>query len=171
MKIATSAPVMLVLGLVAGMVLSRSDRPERLPTLGATALVTETQTGVRLTARVDTGAEVTSVHCPADAIAIADAAEDPRDNVGKQATLRLAGRGDQGGELTTRIEGLLRVRNADHAEDRYQVRLRLRVEGVERDALVTLNDRSAMRYPMLLGRDFLRGEFVVDVDSDNDQPR
>ena len=161
----------LLVGLVAGVIVGYLAATPRLPTLGATAPVTELTTGVSFLGRIDTGAEITSIHCPAEAIEIADAEEDPRDNVGKVATLRLVGPDGEVGTVTARIEGLLRVRNADHAEDRYQIRLRLGVAGVERETLVTLNDRSAMRLRALLGRDFLRGVFVVDVDRDNDEPR
>lgn len=165
-------PLVFTAGVLLGVLLSRAvDLNERRPTLGATTTVTEASTGVPMTARVDTGAEITSVHCPAEAMEIVDPAADPRDNVGKRVKLRLVGSEGMSGTLTARIEGLIRVRNADHAEDRYQVRLRLRVGDVERDALVTLNDRSAMRHQMLLGRDVLRGEFLVDVDRNNTEPR
>jgi hypothetical protein len=32
--------------------------------------------------------------------------------------------------------------------------------------LVTLSDREKMKYPVLLGRNFLRGDFLVDVNLD-----
>jgi hypothetical protein len=34
--------------------------------------------------------------------------------------------------------------------------------------LVTLNDRTSMDYPLLVGRNFLHGDFLVDVDMDKD---
>ncbi len=49
-------------------------------------------------------------------------------------------------------------------EERYKVRLTLRLHEVKKRVLVTLNDRFHMKYPMLLGRNFLRGDFIVDVD-------
>jgi hypothetical protein len=48
------------------------------------------------------------------------------------------------------------------------VPLTLRWKGVEKTVSVTLNDRNGMEYPLLLGRNFLRGDFVVDVDIDHD---
>ncbi len=43
------------------------------------------------------------------------------------------------------------------------VRLKLRYEDVEKKVLVTLKDREKMTYPLLLGRNFLSGDFLVDV--------
>jgi hypothetical protein len=34
---------------------------------------------------------------------------------------------------------------------------------VEKKVLVTLNDREQMKYPLLLGRNFLRDDFLVNV--------
>jgi hypothetical protein len=34
---------------------------------------------------------------------------------------------------------------------------------VEKKVLVTLNDREKMKYPLLLGRNFLRNDFLVNV--------
>ena len=38
-----------------------------------------------------------------------------------------------------------------------------------KEVLVTLNDRTDMEYPLLLGRNFLRGDFLVDVAQDADK--
>jgi hypothetical protein len=35
--------------------------------------------------------------------------------------------------------------------------------------LVTLNDREKMKYPMLLGRNFLADDFLVNVSLDGDK--
>jgi hypothetical protein len=47
------------------------------------------------------------------------------------------------------------------------VRLTLSCQGIEKDTLVSLNDRSEMQYPLLLGRDFLSDDFAADVSRDN----
>jgi hypothetical protein len=33
--------------------------------------------------------------------------------------------------------------------------------------MVSLNDRTDMEYPLLIGRNFLRGDFLVDVEKSN----
>jgi hypothetical protein len=40
---------------------------------------------------------------------------------------------------------------------------------MEKKVLVTLNDRENMKYPLLLGRNFLRDDFVVNVSLDADE--
>ena len=56
------------------------------------------------------------------------------------------------------------LRTSHGTEWRYVVPLHLRWGDVEKRVQVNLYDRSPMAYKMLLGRDFLRGDFLVDVD-------
>lgn len=61
------------------------------------------------------------------------------------------------------IAGAPKVQTSEDAEQRYMVWLTLRCREVEKRVLVTLNDRTDMTYPLLIGRNFLRDDFVVDV--------
>ena len=131
--------------------------------IGPTAQVTEASSGVAITARVDTGAAVTSLHVGQDDLVIPEPAEDPVDNLGKSVRLRVANRDGESSWVETRLVDYVEVRSANGAEHRYRVRLPLRYGGVEKSAIVNLNDRSQMTYRMLLGRDFLEGDFIVDV--------
>ncbi len=162
----------LLIGVFLGFGIAESSRrgPDPLPSIGAVAVVTEATTGLTFLARVDTGADSTSIHCPPDAIQIEGGSAEESENVGKTAVLTLTGRDGRQAQVTAQIEGHVGVRTADHTENRYLVRLRLEAAGVERDAQVTLNDRSSMRFKLLLGRDFLRDAFVVNVAEDNDEP-
>jgi hypothetical protein len=49
------------------------------------------------------------------------------------------------------------------AETRYKVRLSIKIGGRRIRARFTLADRSTQVYPVLIGRNILRGKFVVDV--------
>lgn len=49
------------------------------------------------------------------------------------------------------------------AEQRYKVRLLVEIGGKRIRAWFTLADRSKQVYPILIGRNILRGKFVVDV--------
>jgi hypothetical protein len=40
---------------------------------------------------------------------------------------------------------------------------------VEKKVVATLNDRQNMKYPMLLGRNFLRDDFLVNVSMDTNE--
>ena len=61
------------------------------------------------------------------------------------------------------------VRTTTDDDERYKVRLNLRWQDVEKKVMVTLSDRDKMKYPLLLGRNFLRGDFLVDVDLDDEK--
>jgi Putative ATP-dependant zinc protease len=49
------------------------------------------------------------------------------------------------------------------AEARYKVRTIIRIGGKRIRARLTLADRSTQTYPVLIGRNVLRGKFIVDV--------
>lgn len=50
-----------------------------------------------------------------------------------------------------------------HGEDRYAVKLIVVIGGKKIKATFTLADRSTQVYPILIGRNVLRGKFIVDV--------
>lgn len=50
-----------------------------------------------------------------------------------------------------------------HAEHRYKIRTVIRIAGRRIRARLTLADRSTQTYPVLIGRNVLKGKFVVDV--------
>lgn len=50
-----------------------------------------------------------------------------------------------------------------HEQERYRVRLLIKLKGKRIRSRFTLADRSTQVYPVLLGRNVLRGKFIVDV--------
>ena len=135
-------PLAVALGLQAGVLSSRAgDAPL---TIGPTETITEATSGLAFKARVDTGAAVTSLHCTPEDVLIEGASADPHQNIGKPVRLRVTNRHGEGAWIETKICDYVEVRNAEAAEHRYRVRLPLRCRGVERDAIVNLNDRSRM---------------------------
>jgi hypothetical protein len=137
--------------------------------IGATALVTEMSTGLPLPARVDTGATCCSIHC--EELEIKDADPDPKVNIGKRVRFLIEPpEGKEKGEwIEAKIVDHVRVRTSEREDERYKVRLKLKVEDVEKKVLVTLNDRDKMKYPVLLGRNFLRDDFLVNVALDGEK--
>jgi hypothetical protein len=137
--------------------------------IGATAILTEVSTKLPFAARVDTGAHTCSLHV--EKIEIKDEAEKPLKNIGK--TIRFLIKNEQGQSewVETTIASVVRVHSSALKEGdfdrRYKVRLTLQWDEVRKEVLVTLNDRTAMDYPLLVGRNFLRHDFLVDVDIDN----
>lgn len=53
--------------------------------------------------------------------------------------------------------------SSGHSEKRYVIKARLEIFGELFDTEFSLTDRSKMKYPILLGKRFLRNRFVVDV--------
>jgi hypothetical protein len=49
-------------------------------------------------------------------------------------------------------------------QERYKIRILIKLKGRKIRARFTLADRSTQTYPILIGRNMLRGKFVVDVD-------
>lgn len=129
--------------------------------IGPVTTVTEVSSGLPFPARVDTGATTCAIHY--EAIEIEDAAESPEDNVGKQVRILIRSPEGEKEWVSTKIVDHVTVRTTTDDDPRYKVQLKLRWQDVEKKVLVTLSDREKMKYPLLIGRNFLKGDFVVDV--------
>ncbi len=130
--------------------------------IGATATVEEVRSDLLFKARVDTGATTSSLHI--EEYIIEDEAERMEDNVGKKIRFRMKNQDGESEWLKSRIAEVSLIQTSVDAEHRYKVLLTLQLYEVKKKVLVTLKDRSHMKYPMLLGRNFLRGDFIVDVE-------
>ncbi|MGI9429719.1 MAG: ATP-dependent zinc protease family protein, partial [Bythopirellula sp.] len=136
--------------------------------LGPVARVDEAETALQFLARVDTGARTCSLHTSEKQVL--NGAEFMEDNLGKTVRFRIENRQGESQWVERTIAEVREIRTSEGEEMRYLVPMALTVDGVEREVLVSLNDRSRMSYTMLLGRNFLDGEFLVDV-SEPDVPR
>ncbi len=117
--------------------------------------------GAEYLARVDTGATTTSIHATDQRII--NGGDDPRDNVGKMIRFRSVSSNGKPVRMKAEIARVQTVVNAQGREKRYMVWLTLSARGVRKKVLVNLRDRSHMRYKLLVGRDWLAGDFLVDV--------
>ncbi len=149
---------MLVLGaLGAGFTSISVSKPEQSVThlskrvIGQTAWAEIPEAGLRLLGRVDTGAASTSVH-----------AESIRLN-GREVEFELVNRIGKRVKMRAPLAKISVVRNGVGSEQRMYVDLTIRHEGVEKQVRAGLNDRSGLDYALLLGRDWLQDDFVVDV--------
>jgi len=149
------------------MAQSDSDNAARR-ILGAVATVGEAESEMQFLARVDTGAAICSLHAAEKKVI--DGLKYMEDNLGKIVRFRIENRDGKSQWLERPIAEVRKIRTSEGEETRYLVPMALTVESVEREVLVSLNDRSQMSYTMLLGRNFLAGEFVVDVTRADDGP-
>ena len=112
---------------------------------------------MKLRARIDTGATTTSI----DAREIRVQGRDGK----KWVIFDLVDRKND--EKITLEKPLIRIaeikRHGVEEQERPVVKLRLKIGEVEKYVEVSLTDRSKYDYPVLIGRNFLEGEFVVDV--------
>jgi hypothetical protein len=105
--------------------------------------------GIVLPARIDTGAASSSID-----------ARDIRIE-GNTVTFRLSPQ--YGGvELSLPIIGRKTIRSAEKRETRVVVEIELCIASKRLRARVNLNDRSGVQYPMLLGRNVLMKNFIID---------
>jgi len=136
--------------------------------IGATATVKEVGSGIAFPARIDTGAETCSLHV--EKVEIQDKTARRVRNVGKTVRFLLKDTEGKTKWAEAIIADAVRVKSSSlgsgEFDHRYKVWLTLEWKDVRKEVLVTLNDRTSMDYPLLVGRNFLRGDFLVDVDRD-----
>ncbi len=110
----------------------------------------------RLGAKVDTGAKTSALH-------VDDVELLPRGRIRFDVVVHREHR-DRHVRVTAKIVRRSRVKSSNgHFESRYFVRTLMRLGSVEKEIEVSLVDRGNMIHRMLLGREALRGDFVVDV--------
>jgi hypothetical protein len=113
--------------------------------------------GVKLPARIDTGAALSSL--------------DARDLKveGGFAEFKLAKK--YGGlKLRLPVVDWLTIRSSEASEDRPIVEVEFCIGSKRVRTKVNLNDRSTVRYPVLIGRNTLRDNFVVDCTQERCAP-
>ncbi len=134
--------------------------------IGATATLLEKQSELLFRARVDSGAKSCSLHV--EKMEIEGEAKKMADNIGKVIRFQVKNGDEKMQWLESKIAGYVIIKTSAHKERRYKVPLTFRWKNLEKEVLVTLNNRSHMEYPLLLGRNFLRGDFLIDVELDSD---
>ncbi len=143
--------LMAILGATCTGWIYRPSTEESKQVIGQTERVEIAEAALELLGRVDTGAATTSVH--AESIQID----------GAMVSFALLDQDDRRVFLRQPIAKIGNVRNAERNEERVYVELTLHHAGFTKRVLVNLNDRSSLTYPLLLGRNWLKDDFVVDV--------
>ena len=113
-------------------------------------------------ARIDTGAQSTSIH--AVNLEVTGGSAVPDENVGKTVSFQTVNRDGITEQLAAVIVRVSTVKNSQGTEQRYVVELPLSWKHVKKNVQVNLRDRSKMTYKLLIGRNFLTHDFLVDVD-------
>ena len=157
------SPVCLSVGLMFLLILIIPLLPAGEASAGEKMTVGEVEEvvlmpwGVRLPARIDTGAATSSLD--ARELTVKD----------KTAQFRLP---KKFGGLQVRLPviGWQKIRSADFSERRPVVEITFCLGPKLIRTQVTLNDRSAASYPLIIGRNVLKNKFVVDCMHSNCLP-
>lgn len=111
-----------------------------------------------LEAKLDTGAETSSVHAPDPEVFDKDGDEWVR--------FRITNNDGDEHVYERPVERTVRIRSASGTTRRHVVKLAICLGNVKRESEVNLSDREEMSSEMLIGRNFLAGHVLVDADSE-----
>lgn len=128
------------------------------------------EAGLSFKARIDTGAKTSSIH--AENIQITSMPDVKSDSlkqyksvvIGQPISFDIVTKNGQRKQIKTEVLSVVKVKTSDHSEYRYVVPLTISWNDKEKLTSVTLNDRSKVTYRLLLGRNWLQGDYLVDVD-------
>ncbi len=117
----------------------------------------------KMPAKIDTGAKTSVLHCSHIALKkvgnkkyVEFSPLDPKDDQGQEQIFRLPFHSER------------KIKNSfGQEENRYIIKTKIKLHGQFYPIEVSLRDRSGMEFPMLLGRSFIRGKFVIDVSKSN----
>lgn len=134
-------------------------------TIGAADFIREASTGIPFSARIDTGAATCSLHV--EEIELSGEATPPFKVKGKTIRFKIQNEKGDSAWIESKVAGVVRVKSSalkkGKFDRRYKVLLTLQWRDFKKEVLVTLNDRTDMEFPMLIGRNYLKGDFIVDV--------
>ena len=126
------------------------------PVLGGVEEVYLPVHGLLLKARIDTGATTNSIH----AENIIPFERDGR----KWVRFDLKGNDNKPVQIKRPIVRMIRIkRHGKEGQERYVVNLRLNIASLSVFSEVSLTDRGQYKYPVLIGRNYLKGNVLVDV--------
>lgn len=134
------------------------DNPKQI--IGRSEIVALPELGIdQLAAKIDTGAYSSSIDC-------AFAAEvKGRDATVLEYTLFHPSHSLYSGhKLQTADYVTTEVTSSHGVSQRFVIYTMIEFRGIRVRSRVTLTNRQRLRYPLLLGRQFLTGKFIVDVD-------
>ena len=130
--------------------------------VGATEIIEIHPLKLEFRARIDTGAKTSSIHAEDIEVELNGDAE------GKPIAFKLVNKHGESHRIHSHVSRLIKIKTSEGSETRYAVPLVINWKNTSKTVLVTLNDRKHMRYGLLLGRNWLQGDFMVDTDINSD---
>jgi len=112
--------------------------------------------------KIDTGARTSVLHCNAIRPCIIDGL------LYVECELITDFKNNSSSTFTLPVVKEKKIKNSfGQQEERFLIRTTARLFGQDHPIRLTFRDRSAMEYPMLLGRNFIKNKFLVDVSLEN----
>ena len=130
--------------------------------IGATEVLSVKEAELDFKARIDTGASITSIH--AEMIRIHGGSENLKENVGKHVTFDTTNYQGEKHSIKTIITRVQEVKNSQGTEFRYVVELNIGKAGKFKKVEVNLRNRGKMAYELLIGRNWLKDDYLVNTD-------
>ncbi|WP_249199433.1 RimK/LysX family protein [Photobacterium sp. GJ3] len=118
-------------------------------------------------ARIDTGANTTSINAY-DIRVLGDKSDDMRENLGNMVEFTTENEKGEKATYKAKIVKVSKIRNAQGVERRYGVKMDLSWNGEHKRITVNLRNRSKLEYKLLVGRNWLMGDYLVDVEKSDD---
>lgn len=159
-------PAVLIRALCAALLMTivmEAHAADTKHTVGATEAVTIREADIRFEARIDTGAESCAIHAT-------DIRFEPSLHGHPRISFLISNRAGEQRRLQTDLDSVVSVRSSEGMSLRYKVPLTVQWKQHAKTVLFTLKDRSRMQYRILLGRNWLKGDFIVDVDQQGEAP-
>ena len=116
---------------------------------------------ISFVARIDTWAQTTSIH--AENIEIENAEKKQKDNIWKNISFSVINNNWEKEIFTKKIEDVRNVKTSEGNELRYYIMMDITAWNKTKSVLVNLNDREEMNYKLLLGRNFLEKDFLIQI--------
>ncbi len=135
--------------------ISIADQHRKLR-IGRIEKITLPKHNISFEGRIDTGAHTCSIHVTNAKIT----------KVGKIKYIEFDTEDRNGNKyhIKTKVHKESHIKKTDgEADARYVIRELVQLGNITKEVNINLNDRSKLKYNFLVGRNFLRGDFVVDV--------
>jgi hypothetical protein len=157
------------LGFLLALVLATScskDETRGMDVIGEVAVIDFKDADFSCLARIDTGAASSSIHV--SNIKIDGDVEDIRENIGKMVTFETVNDLGLKKTFTKKVIDSVVIKNSQGIERRYIINMTIGWRGHFKEVSINLRDRSDMAYMLLIGRNFLKNDFLVDVSKTED---
>lgn len=157
--------VVILLSAMSSFVMAGTKMKEYKSIVGQVETIKVHELEMVYKARIDTGAATTSIHAIDIKVSGKNSdSDDMRDHLGESVEFTSINEKGKKTKFKGKIIKVSKIRNAQGVERRYAVNMDLGWNGEHKTVAVNLRDRSKLEYKLLIGRNWLEGNYLVDVE-------